>query len=168
MNLQYFHIWHSGDKPMFDFLVKVMCSVWIWAPELGLPTHTVQIISHSAGSLKNPRTSSASLVQVKKKLRWWRLCTGQIMTTSLWLSNLSKGPLDLDNGPPNMNGLWYLHEESQTIPPISRDNDLVPVFDVLDQIQSRGRVPSPGENIQIYPLSQKSQAGIQITCDITL
>lgn len=41
--LGYFHIWSAGDKPMFDFLVKVMCSIWICAPDLILPTHTVHV-----------------------------------------------------------------------------------------------------------------------------
>lgn len=65
------------DKPMFDLLVKVMCAVWIWAPDLGLPTHTVQLCK----SPKALQSRNVSWVQVKKKLRWWRLCNGQIMTT---------------------------------------------------------------------------------------
>lgn len=47
-------------------------------------------------------------------------------------------------------------------PPISGDNDLVPVFDTLDQIQSRGRAHSPTENIQIYPLSQNLRQGYKL------
>lgn len=31
---QYFHIWLSVDKTMFDFLVKAMYSAWMWAPSL--------------------------------------------------------------------------------------------------------------------------------------
>lgn len=98
MDLQYFHIWSSGDKPMFDFLVKVMCSVWIWAPGFRLPTHTAHIHKSLSWLTEGLKAASVSSVQAKKKLRWWRHRTDN--DYFYCLSNLSKGPLHLYDGPP--------------------------------------------------------------------
>ncbi len=82
---------------MFDFLAKVMCFVWIWASGLKLPTHTAQIHKSLSWLAEGHAAVSISLVQVKKKLRWWRNRTDN--DYFLLLSNLSKGPLHLDVDP---------------------------------------------------------------------
>lgn len=57
-------------KPCLTWLVKATYSVLMWAPSLRLPTHTAQI--HKSLSWLSEWPVSVSLVQVKKKLRWWR------------------------------------------------------------------------------------------------
>lgn len=52
---------------MFDFLVKVMCSVWIWAPDLRLPTHTVQIHKSLRWLTEGPKAVSVSFSLSEEK-----------------------------------------------------------------------------------------------------
>lgn len=166
MNLQYFHIWSSADKPMFDFLVKVMCSVWIWAPGLRLPTHTAQIHKSLSWFTAGPKAVSVSSIWVRKKLRWQTHKADN--DYFLRLSNQSKGPLDLDCGAPTWMDFDIYTRKARPLLRSQGTTLWYRSFDILDQIQSLVRAHSPLENIQIYPLSQNLGAGIQITCDITL
>lgn len=124
--------------------------ILLWAADLRLPTHTVW--PREAGFFR-PGQGKAEMTEA-------------LLRTDndyfLWLLNLSKGPLNLEEGPSNIHVLWYWHEGSQDIALISRDNDLVPVFDILVQIQSHDRVHSLTEYIQIYPLSQDLRQGYKL------
>ena len=66
----------------------------------------------------------------------------------------------LDEGPPTWTHFDIYMSKARAVPAISGDDDLVPVVDTLDQIQSR--VHSPAENIQIYPLSQNLRQGYKL------
>lgn len=67
----------------------------MWAPGLRLPTHTAQIHKSLSWLSDGAKRDSVSLVQVKKKLRWWGHRTDN---ECFW--NLSKGPLSLDDSAP--------------------------------------------------------------------
>lgn len=112
-------------KPCLTFWLRTCtllgCGPQVWR----LPTHTALIyksVSWLAEGAKAECFVSPSEEKAKMMV--------------VWLSSLSKGPPDLDDGPSNMTGLWYLQEESQTIPPVSREDDWVPVLTYLTRIRA--------------------------------
>lgn len=66
----------------------------------------------------------------------------------------------------NMTSLWELQEKSQTTPPDKQDVDLVTALTDATRV-GRGCDHSCSETFQLFPYA-KSQAGMEITCDITL
>lgn len=91
-----------------------------------------------------------SLAHLKEK--WDNWTTGQ-MTNTLFVVE-------------NMAFLWNLEEKSQTAPPDTRDVDLVTVLTDVTRV-SHGCFHSCPEKSQLFPFT-KTQAGIEITCDIPL
>lgn len=141
MNLQCFHIWSKADKPMFDFLVKVMCSVWIWAPGLRLPTHTAQIHKSLSWFTAGPKAVSVSSIWVRKKLRWRTHKADN--DYFLRLSNQSKGPLDLDRGAPTWMDFDIYMRKARPLLRSQGTTLWYRSFDILDQIQSLVRATHP-------------------------
>lgn len=66
----------------------------------------------------------------------------------------------------NMAFLWELREKSQTTPPDSQIVDLVTALTDVTSVGC-GCARSRSEQFQLFPYT-KSQAGTEITCDITL
>lgn len=66
----------------------------------------------------------------------------------------------------NITFLWELQEKSQTTPPDKWDVDLVTALTDVTRV-GRGCDHSCSETFQLFPYA-KSQAGMEITCDIIL
>lgn len=128
-----------------------MYSAWMWAPSLRLPTHTALIYKSLSWLAEGAKAVSVSLVQVKKKLRWWLSgCQVYLKVPQIWMTALQHDwTLIFTRGKPdhssNLKGRWF-----------------GPSPDILDQSHSHGRVHSPTENIQIYPLSQNLGQGYKL------